>query len=85
MVAKDDLFVLIISVNPFPALKFHNDKEIDSFYSLHPTLGLPFLVHPGCFRNWDFFLLSWHIISGLLGKAICLQSSDIISSYSNYA
>lgn len=115
------------------ALKFHNDKAIDSFYSLRPTLGLPFLVVFGiqeikwslshffgtlyCFLIlpvysfcwWSlnlitysilvayFFLLPWHIISGLyisilaiiaatiglLGKAIFRQSSDIISNYSN--
>ncbi|KAI9123950.1 hypothetical protein K1719_005250 [Acacia pycnantha] len=70
------------------AWKFHNDKGIDNFYSVHSWLGLACLL-----------LLPWHVFfgvyiyalaiaattTGILEKATFLQTNKVISRYSSEA
>ncbi|WOL17545.1 hypothetical protein Cni_G26338 [Canna indica] len=100
-------------IGVWAALKFHNDKGIDNFYSLHSWLGLTCLLlfgiqwgigfvtfwYPGGSRTSRASLLLWHVFfglyiyglavltvaTGLLEKATFLQSSSILSHYSNEA
>ncbi|KAI4389305.1 hypothetical protein MLD38_001542 [Melastoma candidum] len=71
------LCVSIIGV--WAALKFHNDKGIDNFYSLHSWLGLTCLFlfgiqwgagfatfwYPGGSKNSRASLLPWHVFFGV--------------------
>lgn len=71
------LFLGVIGV--WAALKFHIDKGIDNFYSLHSWLGLTCLFlfgiqwalgfytfwYPGGSRNTRASLLPWHIFFGI--------------------
>ncbi|XP_072967522.1 transmembrane ascorbate ferrireductase 2-like isoform X2 [Typha angustifolia] len=66
------------SIGIWAALKFHNEKGIDNFYSLHSWLGLACLMlfgiqwgtgfatfwYPGGSRNGRAFLLPWHVFFG---------------------
>lgn len=70
------------------ALKFHNDKGIDNFYSLHSWLGLSCLFlysiqwlagfatfwYPGGSRNSRSSLLPWHVFIGLYIYALALAT-----------
>ncbi|XP_042471098.1 transmembrane ascorbate ferrireductase 2-like [Zingiber officinale] len=101
------------SIGIWAALKFHNERGIDNFYSLHSWLGLACLAlfaiqwllgfytfwYPGGSRNGRALLLPWHVffglyiyslaiattVTGFLEKATFLQSSNLISRYSNEA
>ncbi|KAL2928231.1 putative transmembrane ascorbate ferrireductase 2 [Bienertia sinuspersici] len=67
------------------ALKFHNDKGIDNFYSLHSWLGLACLFlgllalqhsgTPGGSRNSRAFLLPWHVFFGVYIYALALAAT----------
>ncbi|KGN52567.1 probable transmembrane ascorbate ferrireductase 2 [Cucumis sativus] len=104
-------FLSLIGI--WAALKFHNDKGIENFYSLHSWLGLVSIFlfgvqwsagfvtfwYPGGSRNSRATLLPWHVffgvyiyglsiattVTGLLEKATFLQTSKVISRYSNEA
>ncbi|CAL0317357.1 unnamed protein product [Lupinus luteus] len=105
---------LILSIiGVWAAWKFHVDRGIDNFYSLHSWLGLASLFlfsiqwgsgfatfwYPGGSRNSRASLMPWHVffgifiyalviattLTGYLEKATFLQSSKIISRYSNEA
>ncbi|KAL6287590.1 hypothetical protein ACE6H2_011980 [Prunus campanulata] len=68
------------------ALKFHNDKGIDNFYSLHSWLGLACLFlftlqwaagfvtywYPGGSKNSRATLLPWHVFVGIYTYALAV-------------
>ncbi|CAH9118841.1 unnamed protein product [Cuscuta epithymum] len=70
------------------ALKFHNDKGIDNFYSLHSWLGLVCLFlfgfqwalgfstfwYPGGSRNSRASLLPWHVFFGIYIYALAVAT-----------
>ncbi|CAL5370797.1 unnamed protein product [Camellia sinensis] len=70
------------------ALKFHNDKGIDNFYSLHSWLGLACLLlfgiqwaagfaifwYPGGSRNSRATLLPWHVFFGVYIYALAVAT-----------
>ncbi|ERN11333.1 hypothetical protein AMTR_s00024p00250430 [Amborella trichopoda] len=76
------------------AFKFHNDKGIDNFYSLHSWLGLACLSlfsiqwcigfvtfwYPGGARNTRATLLPWHVFLGIYiyGLAIATAATGIL-------
>ncbi|XP_072991168.1 transmembrane ascorbate ferrireductase 2-like isoform X2 [Typha latifolia] len=71
------------------ALKFHNDKGIDNFYSLHSWLGLACILlfgiqwgtgfttfwYPGGSRNGRVFLLPWHVFFGAYIYALAVATA----------
>ncbi|KAJ6766424.1 CYTOCHROME B561-RELATED [Salix purpurea] len=71
------------------ALKFHNDKGIDNFYSLHSWLGLACLLlfaiqwaagfvtfwYPGGSRNSRATLLPWHVFFGVYIYALAVVTA----------
>ncbi|KAK1268834.1 putative transmembrane ascorbate ferrireductase 2 [Acorus gramineus] len=71
------------------ALKFHNDKGIDNFYSLHSWLGLGCLFlfgiqwgtgfstfwYPGGSRNSRASLLPWHVFIGVYIYALAIATA----------
>ncbi|XP_072973010.1 transmembrane ascorbate ferrireductase 2-like isoform X3 [Typha angustifolia] len=71
------------------ALKFHNDKGIDNFYSLHSWLGLACILlfgiqwgtgfttfwYPGGSRNGRAFLLPWHVFFGAYIYALAVATA----------
>ncbi|KAK1302728.1 putative transmembrane ascorbate ferrireductase 2 [Acorus calamus] len=71
------------------ALKFHNDKGIDNFYSLHSWLGLGCLFlfgiqwgtgfstfwYPGGSRNIRAGLLPWHVFIGVYIYALAIATA----------
>ncbi|KAK1325476.1 putative transmembrane ascorbate ferrireductase 2 [Acorus calamus] len=71
------------------ALKFHNDKGIDNFYSLHSWLGLGCLFlfgiqwgtgfstfwYPGGSRNIRASLLPWHVFIGVYIYALAIATA----------
>nr|GLL18807.1 probable transmembrane ascorbate ferrireductase 2 [Ipomoea trifida]GMC59528.1 probable transmembrane ascorbate ferrireductase 2 [Ipomoea batatas] len=79
-------FLGVIGV--WAALKFHNDKGIDNFYSLHSWLGLTCLVlfgiqwavgfstfwYPGGSRNSRAGLLPWHVFFGIFIYALAVAT-----------
>ncbi|XP_019185657.1 PREDICTED: probable transmembrane ascorbate ferrireductase 2 [Ipomoea nil] len=79
-------FLGVIGV--WAALKFHNDKGIDNFYSLHSWLGLACLVlfgiqwavgfstfwYPGGSRNSRAGLLPWHVFFGIYIYALAVAT-----------
>ncbi|PKU60688.1 probable transmembrane ascorbate ferrireductase 2 [Dendrobium catenatum] len=82
-------FALLLGlIGIWAALKFHNDKGIDNFYSLHSWLGLAcfFLFgiqwiagfatfwYPGGSKNKRSFLLPWHVFFGLYVYALALAT-----------
>lgn len=79
-------FLSLIGV--WAAIKFHNDKGIDNFYSLHSWLGLVCLFlfsiqwaagfatfwYPGGSRNSRSFLLPWHVFFGVYIYALAVAT-----------
>ncbi|XP_021296425.1 probable transmembrane ascorbate ferrireductase 2 [Herrania umbratica] len=86
-------FILSI-IGLWAALKFHNDKGIDNFYSLHSWLGLACLFlfgiqwaaafatfwYPGGSRNGRAALLPWHVFLGMYayGLAVATATTGIL-------
>lgn len=76
-------------VGVWAALKFHNDKGIDNFYSLHSWLGLTCLSlfviqwatgfatfwYPGGSRCSRAFLLPWHVFLGIYIYALAVATA----------
>ncbi|XP_057524241.1 transmembrane ascorbate ferrireductase 2 [Amaranthus tricolor] len=76
-------------IGVWSALKFHNDKGIDNFYSLHSWLGLACLFlftlqwaagfatfwYPGGSRNRRSFLLPWHVFFGVYIYALAIATT----------
>ncbi|KAM7510236.1 hypothetical protein LguiB_009111 [Lonicera macranthoides] len=81
------VFILSI-IGAWAALKFHNDKGIDNFYSLHSWLGLACLFsfniqwaagfttfwYPGGSRNSRATLLPWHLFLGVYIYALAVAT-----------
>jgi len=75
-------------IGVWAALKFHNEKGIDNFYSLHSWLGLACLFlfgiqwaagfvtfwYPGGSRNSRATLLSWHVFFGVYIYALAVAT-----------
>ncbi|OMO80128.1 Cytochrome b561, eukaryote [Corchorus capsularis] len=76
-------------IGVWAALKFHNDKGIDNFYSLHSWLGLVCLAlfgfqfaagfatfwYPGGSRNGRATLLPWHVFFGMYIYALAIATA----------
>lgn len=76
-------------VGVWAALKFHNDKGIDNFYSLHSWLGLTCLSlfviqwatgfatfwYPGGSRSSRAILLPWHVFLGIYIYALAVATA----------
>ncbi|XP_057968555.1 transmembrane ascorbate ferrireductase 2 [Malania oleifera] len=76
-------------IGVWAALKFHNDKGIDNFYSLHSWLGLACLLlfgiqwatgfatfwYPGGSRNGRATLLPWHVFFGVYIYALAVATA----------
>ncbi|XWS30676.1 hypothetical protein CRYUN_Cryun23aG0007200 [Craigia yunnanensis] len=81
-------FILSI-IGVWAALKFHNDKGIDNFYSIHSWLGLACLFlfgiqwaagfatfwYPGGSRNSRASLLPWHFFFGMYKYALAVATA----------
>ncbi|KAL4325837.1 hypothetical protein GQ457_11G005460 [Hibiscus cannabinus] len=81
-------FILSI-IGVWAALKFHNDKGIENFYSLHSWLGLACLFlfgiqwaagfatywYPGGSRNSRAALLPWHVFFGMYTYALAVATT----------
>ncbi|KAH9675874.1 putative transmembrane ascorbate ferrireductase 2 [Citrus sinensis] len=80
---------LLSLIGVWAALKFHNDKGIDNFYSLHSWLGLAcvFLFgiqwaagfttfwYPGGSKNGRASLLPWHVFLGVYIYALAVATA----------
>ncbi|XP_044506939.1 transmembrane ascorbate ferrireductase 2-like [Mangifera indica] len=80
---------LLSLIGVWAALKFHNDKGIDNFYSLHSWLGLACLFlfgiqwgagfvtfwYPGGSRNSRTTLLPWHVFFGVYIYALAVVTA----------
>ncbi|XP_074557684.1 transmembrane ascorbate ferrireductase 2-like [Curcuma longa] len=76
-------------IGAWAALKFHNDKGIDNFYSLHSWLGIACLLlfsvqwavgfatfwYPGGSRNSRVTLLPWHVFFGAFIYALAVVTA----------
>ncbi|CAA7410330.1 unnamed protein product [Spirodela intermedia] len=76
-------------VGVWAAIKFHNEKGIDNFYSLHSWLGLASLIsfsiqwalafatfwYPGGSRSSRVFLLPWHVFLGVYIYALGIATA----------
>ncbi|KAG6720318.1 hypothetical protein I3843_03G055200 [Carya illinoinensis] len=76
-------------IGVWAALKFHNEKGIDNFYSLHSWLGLACLFlfgiqwaagfatfwYPGGSRNSRATLLPWHVFFGVYIYALAIATA----------
>ncbi|KAI6670507.1 hypothetical protein NL676_005392 [Syzygium grande] len=76
-------------VGIWAALKFHNDKGIDNFYSLHSWLGLACILlfgiqwalgfviywYPGGSRTSRATLLPWHVFFGIYIYALAIATA----------
>lgn len=76
-------------IGVWAALKFHNDKGIDNFYSLHSWLGLACLFlfamqwgtgfvtfwYPGGSRSSRASLLPWHVFFGTYVYALAVTTA----------
>ncbi|KAL6011023.1 hypothetical protein ACLOJK_001467 [Asimina triloba] len=76
-------------IGVWAAVKFHNDKGIDNFYSLHSWLGLACLAlfgiqwglgfatfwYPGGSRNSRATLLPWHVFLGIYIYALAIATA----------
>ncbi|XVF20582.1 hypothetical protein REPUB_Repub12eG0013000 [Reevesia pubescens] len=83
------LAFILSFVGVWAALKFHNDKGIDNFYSLHSWLGLACLFlfgiqwatgfatfwYPGGLRNSRAALLPWHVFFGMYTYALAVATA----------
>ncbi|KAJ3709353.1 hypothetical protein LUZ61_013058 [Rhynchospora tenuis] len=84
------LVALILGlIGTWAALKFHNERGIDNFYSLHSWLGLLCLFlfalqwgvgfitfwYPGGSRNSRAFVLMWHVFIGGFIYALAVATS----------
>ncbi|GMI63431.1 cytochrome B561-1 [Hibiscus trionum] len=81
-------FILSI-IGVWAALKFHNDRGIENFYSLHSWLGLACLFlfgiqwaagfatywYPGGSRNSRAALLPWHVFFGMYTYALAVATT----------
>ncbi|KAK8532248.1 hypothetical protein V6N13_131586 [Hibiscus sabdariffa] len=81
-------FILSI-IGVWAALKFHNDKGIENFYSLHSWLGLACLFlfgiqwaagfvtywYPGGSRNSRAALLPWHVFFGMYTYVLAVATT----------
>ncbi|KAF7811235.1 putative transmembrane ascorbate ferrireductase 2 [Senna tora] len=81
-------FVLSL-IGVWAAWKFHNDKGIDNFYSLHSWLGLACLFlffiqwaagfvtfwYPGGSRNSRVCLMPWHVFIGIYIYALAIVTA----------
>lgn len=77
------------TIGVWAAIKFHNDKGIDNFYSLHSWLGLACLIlfgvqwglgfvtfwYPGGSRNSRAALLPWHVFFGVYIYALAVATA----------
>ncbi|KAH9739465.1 putative transmembrane ascorbate ferrireductase 2 [Citrus sinensis] len=80
---------LLSLIGVWAALKFHNDKGIDNFYSLHSWLGLACLFlfgiqwaagfttfwYPGGSKNGRASLLPWHVFLGVYIYALAVATA----------
>ncbi|KAG6656689.1 hypothetical protein I3843_04G037400 [Carya illinoinensis] len=76
-------------IGVWAALKFHNEKGIDNFYSLHSWLGLACLFlfgiqwaagfatfwYPGGSKNSRATLLPWHVYCGFYIYALAIATA----------
>ncbi|KAF8399180.1 hypothetical protein HHK36_015045 [Tetracentron sinense] len=76
-------------IGVWAALKFHIEKGIDNFYSLHSWLGLACLLlfaiqwaagfatfwYPGGMRNSRVALLPWHVFFGVYIYALAVATA----------
>ncbi|MQL70791.1 hypothetical protein Taro_003137 [Colocasia esculenta] len=76
-------------IGVWAALKFHNEKGIENFYSLHSWLGLTSITlfgiqwglgfatfwYPGGSRNSRAFLLPWHVFLGVYIYALAVATA----------
>ncbi|KAF6143800.1 hypothetical protein GIB67_016721 [Kingdonia uniflora] len=83
------LALCLSMIGVWAALKFHNDKGIDNFYSLHSWLGLACLFlftlqwaagfatfwYPGGSRNTRAALLPWHAFIGIYIYALAVATA----------
>lgn len=83
------LALCLAVIGVWAALKFHNDKGIDNFYSLHSWLGLASLFlfiiqwaagfttfwYPGGSRNSRVSLLPWHVFFGVYIYALAIVTT----------
>ncbi|KAK9091158.1 hypothetical protein Sjap_024335 [Stephania japonica] len=83
------LALILSAIGLYAAWKFHNDKGIDNFYSLHSWLGLACLFlfgfqwligfatfwHPGGSRNNRSALLPWHVFFGIFIYALAIATA----------
>lgn len=83
------LAYILSIIGAWAALKFHNDKGIDNFYSLHSWLGLACLFlfgiqwaagfatfwYPGGSRNSRVGLLPWHVFFGMFIYALAIATA----------
>ncbi|XP_028805829.1 probable transmembrane ascorbate ferrireductase 2 [Neltuma alba] len=81
-------FILSL-IGLWAAWKFHNDKGIENFYSLHSWLGLACLLlffiqwaagfvtfwYPGGSRNSRATLLPWHVFFGIYIYALAIATA----------
>ncbi|XP_078428391.1 cytochrome B561-1 isoform X3 [Wolffia australiana] len=77
------------TIGVWAAIKFHNEKGIDNFYSLHSWLGLASLIffaiqwalgfatfwYPGGSRTSRASLLPWHVFLGVYIYALAIAAT----------
>ncbi|XP_068642718.1 transmembrane ascorbate ferrireductase 2-like isoform X2 [Aristolochia californica] len=80
---------LLSFIGIWAALKFHNEKGIENFYSLHSWLGLACFIlfgiqwglgfatfwYPGGSRNSRAALLPWHVFFGVYIYALAIATA----------
>ncbi|KAG4191131.1 hypothetical protein ERO13_A07G072700v2 [Gossypium hirsutum] len=83
------LAFILSTIGVWAALKFHNDKGIENFYSLHSWLGIACLFlfgiqwaagfatfwYPGGSRNSRAALLPWHVFFGMYTYALAVATA----------
>ncbi|KEH25309.1 putative ascorbate ferrireductase (transmembrane) [Medicago truncatula] len=87
--ASQFLALILSLIGLWAAWKFHNDKGIDNFYSLHSWLGLACLFlffiqlaagfatfwYPGGSRNSRVALMPWHVFFGIYIYALAIATT----------